>query len=141
MANPLASYGEYAALIFALLSDRPAVKGHTLTVFTTSRTVGTVRGEVEFHSGHVLRVFEQIDFLNRRIVKYFYGLSLRNEALWWYDSMPHPNNPTLASTDPHHKHIPPDIKHNRIPAPEVSFTVANLPFLIEDAERLIESRR
>lgn len=41
----------------------------------------------------------------------------------------------LASTHPHHKHIPPDIKHNRIPAPGLSFTRPNLPFLIEEIER------
>ncbi|MEN8215749.1 MAG: hypothetical protein ABFS56_05115 [Pseudomonadota bacterium] len=35
----------------------------------------------------------------------------------------------LASTHPHHKHIPPDIKHNRIPAPILSFTHPNLPEL------------
>jgi hypothetical protein len=28
--------------------------------------------------------------------------------------------------------IPPDIKHNRIPAPGLSFTQPNLPFLIEE---------
>jgi len=38
----------------------------------------------------------------------------------------------LASTHPHHKHIPPDIKHNRIPAPELSFTQPNLPFLMQE---------
>jgi hypothetical protein len=43
-----------------------------------------------------------------------------------------PNDPTLASTHPHHKHIPPDIKHHRIPAPGLSFTQPNLPFLIEE---------
>jgi len=37
---------------------------------------------------------------------------------------------------PHHKHIPPDSKHNRIPAPGLSFTEANLPFLIREVEGL-----
>ncbi len=36
---------------------------------------------------------------------------------------------------PHHKHIPPDIKHHRIPAPGLSFQQPNLPFLIEEIER------
>ncbi len=43
------------------------------------------------------------------------------------------------STHPHHKHIPPDIKHNRIPAPNLSFDAPNLPFLIQEVERLIEA--
>ena len=41
------------------------------------------------------------------------------------------------STHPHHKHIPPDIKHNRIPAPGLSFDEPNLPFLIREVEGLI----
>ena len=57
------------------------------------------------------------------------------EKLYWYDSFPHPNDPSLAATDPHHKHIPPDIKHYRIPAPELSFTRPNLPFLITEIGR------
>ncbi len=57
----------------------------------------------------------------------------------WYDSQPHPNDPTLASTHIHHKHIPPDIKHNRIPAPIMSFTHPNLPELIFEIEQLISS--
>jgi len=36
---------------------------------------------------------------------------------------------------PHHKHIPPDIKHHRIPAPHLSFVEPNRPFLIEEIER------
>jgi len=58
------------------------------------------------------------------------------ELLYWYDSQPHPNNPSLQSTHPHHKHIPPDMKHNRIPAPELSFSSPNLPTLIAEIEAL-----
>jgi hypothetical protein len=45
--------------------------------------------------------------------------------------------PILASTHPHHKHIPPDLKRNRIPAPDMSFEEPNLPTLIEEIEREI----
>jgi len=37
----------------------------------------------------------------------------------------------------HHKHIPPNIKRNRTPAPGLSFTRPNLSFLIEEIEREI----
>jgi hypothetical protein len=41
---------------------------------------------------------------------------------------------------PHHKHIPPDIKHHRIPAPGLSFAAPNLVFLIGEVETtLLES--
>ena len=62
------------------------------------------------------------------------------EKLYWYDPQPHSNDPTLTSTAPHHKHVPPDIKHHRIPAPGLSFDRANLPLLIEEVERIAASR-
>jgi len=52
-------------------------------------------------------------------------------------SFPHPNDPSLASTDPHHKHVPPNIKHHRVPAPDLSFTRPNLPFLNEEIEHQV----
>ena len=54
-----------------------------------------------------------------------------------YDPMPHPDVPELQSTHPHHKHVHPDIKRHRIPAPGISFTEANLPFLIDEMEALL----
>ena len=38
------------------------------------------------------------------------------------------------------KHIPHDIKHNRLPAPGLSFTQPNLPGLIQEIEALIEQQ-
>ncbi len=57
------------------------------------------------------------------------------EKLYWYDSWPHPNDSTLAATHPHHKHILPNIKHHRVPAPDLSFARPNLPALIVEIER------
>jgi len=54
------------------------------------------------------------------------------EYLIWYDSWSHPDDKSLAATDPHHKHIHPNIKHNRIPAPNLSFYQPNLIFLINE---------
>jgi hypothetical protein len=72
-----------------------------------------------------------------RIVSYGYEIWRGVEKLYWYDSQPHPNDPSLASAHPHHKHIPPDIKHHRLPAPELSFTRANLPFVIAEIEQTL----
>lgn len=65
---------------------------------------------------------------------YGYIAHAGNELQYWYDSQEHPDNPFLASTHPHHKHVPPDIKHNRIPALHLSFRISNLPFLIQEIE-------
>ena len=135
--SALNSCGEYARLIFFLLADRATVESHTLAVYTVSQTIGITRGQIVFRSGHRLRVFEQIDFVAHRILKYFYEVTCEGESLWWYDSMPHPDVSELQSTHPHHKHVPPDIKHHRIPATEMSFTAPNLPRLIDEIEAVI----
>jgi hypothetical protein len=79
---------------------------------------------------------EEVDFDVNLIISYGYEVYRGEERLFWYDDFPHPNDSTLASTLPHHKHIPPDIKHNRIPAPNLSFDRPNLPALIEEIEEV-----
>ena len=81
---------------------------------------------------------EELDFEAGLITAYGYEVYRQGERLYWYDDFPHPNDPTLASSFPHHKHVPPDIKHNRIPAPEISFKQPNLPVLIQAADDLIQ---
>lgn len=83
----------------------------------------------------MLRVSEIIDFQSRLIRRYSYAVSRAGERLYWYDSQPHPNDPSLSSTHPHHKHVPPNIKRHRIPAPGLGFDHPNLLFLIEEIER------
>jgi hypothetical protein len=141
MSDALDTYGDYARLIFFLLADRATIETQTVEVYTTSQSLGITRGQVKFRSGHVLRVFEHVDFVAHRIVSYFYELTYEGEPLWWYDSMPHPDAPELQSTHPHHKHIPPGIKHHRIPAAGMSFTRPNLPVLIDEVEDLIQKMR
>ncbi len=134
MSLPLDSYAAYARFIFYLLVDRATVESHTLAVYTTSQTIGITQGQVVFRSGHILRVFEQIDFVAHRILRYSYELEYQGERLWWYDPMPHPDVPELQGTHPHHKHVPLDIKHNRVPSPGLSFTEPNLSQLIAEVE-------
>lgn len=134
MPMALDSYEKYTQLIFSLLADRPSVEQHTVSVYTTSRTTGIVRGQVVFHSEYVLRIFEQVDFLSRRILKYFYEVTYRGEQIWWYDPMPHPHDPELQSTHPHHKHVKPNIKRHRIPEARLSFVKPNLPWLVDEVE-------
>jgi hypothetical protein len=74
------------------------------------------------------------------IESYGYELWRNADKLTWYDSQSHPGDSALASTHPHHRHIPPHIKHHRVPAPEMSFTHPNLPTLIREIEELLKSR-
>jgi Family of unknown function (DUF6516) len=96
-----------------------------------------LHGEIELTAGYRLIVREKLSFAGTpgAIIGYGYEVWQGDQQLYWYDSQPHPDDSTLASTDPHHKHIPPDIKHHRVPAPGLSFDRPNLPFLIEEIER------
>ena len=82
---------------------------------------------------------EELDFYAGLITAYGYKVCQHEDRLYWYDDFPHPNDQTLVSTFPQHKHVPPNIKHNRIPAPNISFSRPNLSVLIEEIERLVES--
>jgi hypothetical protein len=72
------------------------------------------------------------------ITSYGYEVYKEEERLYWYDDFPHPGDKSLAGTHPHHKHEPPDIKHNRIPAPDMSFERPNLPALVREIEASIQ---
>lgn len=131
--NPLQSLNNYSNFVAALL-DRPTVVRSTITVWSESPYTGIAEGEVFFAEGFRLRMREELDFDAALISAYGYEVYQNEERLYWYDDFPHPNDPTLAVTHPHHKHIPPDIKHHRIPAPGLSFSDPNLPFIITEIE-------
>jgi hypothetical protein len=97
----------------------------------------TVTGEIVFRGGYRLIVKERLTFDAGPLILTRYGYEVwhGHKKLYWYDSQPHPEDITLAATFPHHKHIPPDMKHHRIPAPGLSFTAPNLAALIAEIER------
>lgn len=133
--NPLKSLVNYSRFVAELL-HRPTVERSTIAVWSDSRYTGIAEGEVFFSNGIRLRLREELDFDAGLITSYGYEVYRGGERLCWYDDFPHPNDPYLAATFPHHKHVPPDIKHNRIPAPGMSFTRPNLRVLIRDIEAL-----
>ena len=123
---------EYEQFLYSVVAQFPAVRQSTLHFFTTSSQAGLVRGSVHFHNGLEIRVGEVIDFAAGELLDYSYTVYRGGERILWYDPQPHPNDPTLAATFPHHKHEPPDIKHNRRPAPGIRFDSPNLPKLIAE---------
>lgn len=125
------------AIVYGLTQEYPGqIRASTLRLFSKSALVAKVEGEVEFVNGLILRVQEYLDFKNARILDYSYTIYRGEEKIRWYDPQPHPENPALASTFPHHRHEPPAIKDNRRPAPGISFAAPNLPTLIADCEEL-----
>jgi hypothetical protein len=135
--NPLKSLAGYSHFV-AQLFDRPTVERSTVTVWSESPHTGTAEGEAFFSSGIRLRMREELDFDAGLITAYGYEIYQGADRLYWYDDFPHPDDLDLAATHPHHKHISPDIKHHRVPAPEMSFVRPNLPMLIREIEELAQ---
>lgn len=127
-----ASRRDYERYVYSLADQNRHVRSSTLQLYSNSTTTGFLRGSVWLHNGLELRVFEYVDFSDGQLLDYSYTVFRGDEKIRRYDPQPHPENPELATTFPHHCHEPPDIKHNRRPAPGISFTEPNLPTLIAD---------
>lgn len=140
MINPLRTPEDYELFIYTLAAQYSSVRRSTLTFVRLGASLARVSGELYFDRNLRLVVRERIVYnrLPAVIDGYGYEVWRGSEKLYWYDSQPHPTDAALASTHPHHKHILPDIKHNRIPAPGLSFTEPNLPRLIEEIEQLLK---
>ncbi|MEK7728812.1 MAG: DUF6516 family protein [candidate division KSB1 bacterium] len=132
MKEALQSTEEYERFIYSLKDRHAAVETSTLVIIRRGPHRCQLQGEVHFARNIVLRVYERLDFIDGTITYYSYEVQQNENLVYWYDPQPHPTDPTLALNHPHHKHIPPDIKHHRIPAPELSFAQPNLPFLIQE---------
>ena len=127
----------YGELVYSLQDRYPSIQRSTLVLAPIGRTLAKLEGRVIFAGDVTLDVWELVNFDTERITNYSYEIYQAGEKIAWYDPFEHPDIPELASTHPHHKHIPPDIKHNRVPAPGISFDQPNLPTLIEEIERAI----
>jgi hypothetical protein len=131
----LPSLSEYELLIYGLPDRYPSIRQSTLIIIRHGPTFAELLGTVEFEAGMMLTVWEDLDFARGIIQGYSYSVSQGAERLYWYDPQPHPGDSSLKGTFPHHKHVPPDIKHHRVPAPGIAFDAPNLLKLIEEIEQ------
>lgn len=140
MSNPLRTAEDYELFLYTLTEQVPSIQRSTVTFVRRGQSLARVAGELFFAHGIRMVVRERILYHRLPAVIDWYGYEVwrNDEKLYWYDPQPHPNQPDLQSTHPHHKHLPPDIKHNRIPAPGMSFTEPNLPRVIAEVEALIQ---
>lgn len=123
---------DYERYVYSLAEQHHQIQSSTLRLYSNSSTTSFLRGSVWLDNGLELRVFEYVDFFDGELLDYSYTVFRGAEKVRWYDPQPHLENPELAATFPHHRHEPPDIKHNRHPALGISFTEPNLPTLIAD---------
>ncbi len=130
----LSDFQAYSVFIYSLQNRYASILTSTLVLAPIGRTLGKLEGQIHFEKGIMLDVWELIDFDAGSIRNYSYEIYRGGEKIAWYDPFEHPHMPELASTYPHHKHIPPDIKNHRVPAPGISFEHPNLPIIIEEIE-------
>jgi hypothetical protein len=140
MSDPLRTIEDYELFLYTLKEQFPSVRHSTVIIARRGAYLARVSGELQFDQGFRLIVRERILYhrLPALIDEYGYEVWQGNEKLYWYDAQPHPDTPTLQSTYPHHKHIQPNMKNNRIPATGNSFNSPNLPGIIREIEGLIE---
>lgn len=140
MNNPLRTAKDYELFLYTLADNFPSILHSTLTFVRRGASLARIAGEFRFAHDIRLIVRERLTFdrLPATIDWYGYEVWRGKEKLYWYDPQPHPNDSTLQATHPHHKHVPPDLKHSRVLAPEMSFSRPNLPFLIREIEELLE---
>lgn len=138
--NPFQSLRDYEVYVYTLTQRYSSILRSTLIVAQRGRRYVELAGELTLLDGFRLSVYERLTLETRKLTieGYSYEGWKGSDKLYWYDSQPHPNDPTLQSTHPHHKHVPPDIKHNRVPTSNVSLEQPNLSVLIEEIEALIE---
>ncbi len=139
MTHPLRTSEDYELFVYTLAEKYPSIRRSTLTFIRRGASLARVSGELYFERGIRMNVRERLVYHRLPMVIDWYGYEIwqGDKKLYWYDSQPHPHEPELQSTHPHHKHICPDIKHNRIPAPEMNFHQPNLPALIREVEAII----
>jgi hypothetical protein len=137
---PIRDALNYGELIYSLPDRHASIERSTLVLAPIGSTLAQLEGQILFTGDVVLDVWELVDFESQRICNYSYEVYVADEKIAWYDPFEHPHIAELASTHPHHKHIQPDIKHHRVPAPRISFSQPNLPFLIEEIERTLLQR-
>jgi hypothetical protein len=139
MTAPFRTTEDYELFLYTIVEQFPSVIRSTLILVRLGSSLARVSGELYLYGGIRLVVRERLLYDRSPIAIDWYGYEIwqADDKLYWYDSQPHPNEPELQSTHPHHKHVPPDIKHHRISAPKMSFTRPNLPALIQEIEALI----
>lgn len=97
----LKSLAEYSQFVAEQLSVVGVVSS-TISVWSASPYTGIAEGDVLFSNGLRLRLREELDFEAGLITSYGYEVYNVEERLYWYDDFPHPDEPSLAATHPHH---------------------------------------
>jgi hypothetical protein len=140
MSDPFRTPEDYELFLYSLPDRFPSIENSTVTFVRRGASLARVAGELHFDRDVRLVVRERLVHDRLPIMMDWYGYEIwrGEEKICWYDSQAHPDDPLMQTSHPHHKHVPLDIKHNRIPAPHMSFGQPNLPVLIREIEDIIK---
>ncbi|MDW7680435.1 MAG: DUF6516 family protein [bacterium] len=126
----------YQQLIYRIAELSKHIRYSDLVTIPVGKNLCVIKGNIYFNNSIRLKLKDALDFsLEEWITGYSYTVYQNEEKLYWYGSQGHPDDPDLQATHAHHKHTPPDIKHNRVPAPDIYFKEQNLTFLISEIEK------
>lgn len=136
---PFQSLRDYEEYVYTLRLRFPSILQSTLVLIPRGRRIAILQGDLFFEHGFRVSIKERLsdEVGHVTIEAYGYEMWRNSEKISWYDAQPHPDVPDLQSTFPHHKHVPPDIKHHRVPAPGMRFDEPNLPQLIAEIEAML----
>jgi hypothetical protein len=139
MTDALSTLADYEVFLYTLAQRHASIRHAAITLVRRGAAIARVQGELAFGGGYrvVVRELLMADHLGVHIQAYGYEIWQGEAKLCWYDPQPHPEQPDLQANFPHHKHIPPDIKQHRVPAPELSFHQPNLPAIIREVEAML----
>ena len=106
MSHPLRTAEDYELFLYTVTDRFPSIQRSTITFVRRGRTLARVAGELFFTHGIRMTVRERVLCHRRPMVIDWYGYEVwqHDEKLYWYDPQPHPNEPDLQRTHPHHKH-------------------------------------
>ena len=134
MSDPFRTPEDYELFLYTLVERLPVISRSTLVFVRAGASMARVSGELFLQNGIRISIRERVVFDRLRLLIDGYGYEIwrGEDKLCWYDCQPHPEDLALAPTHPHHKHVPPDIKRHRKPAPGINFERPNLPLLMEE---------
>jgi len=140
MSAPLDDLASYSAFVYAVAERHASITNSSLILVPIGATLAKLQGRIDCRGGIQLEIWELIDFAAKLIRTYSYEVYRNGEKICWYDSWEHPEIPALAPTFPHHKHILPNLRDHRVPAPGISFDSPNLDVVLRDVRQEFLSR-
>jgi hypothetical protein len=137
MNDALRDIASYSEWVYRLPERNSSVRSSTLALVPIGPKLAKLAGQLECGPGIVIEAWELIDFSEGRIRNYSYEVYRESEKICWYDHWPHPELPSLSATFPHHKHVLPNLRENRIPAVGIGFQAPNLEVVLGDLSKLV----